>query len=301
MIDKIDTSTVAKLWDTHGKAPPKQWLHNLYIREEVLLKPLGWHGGCWFNWLQKTYFKSPINNALSLCCGSGQHERRLAQVNIAKHIVGMDISVGQLDRAKKEAEKSGYQDVIEYKQANIQESELQENMYDFVMVVAGLHHLINLPHVFKQIHRTLKPEGVLVITEYVGPDHMDYPEWERELYQRVLLTIDPSKRKRTSTCEILVRAGQQTREQAIARDPSEGVNSSKIMENLREYFDADVEIEMGNSLLRECLYDIVDNFSYDSDEDKIILDNLVALERSLRSNHLIENHHVFGVYKPLKK
>ena len=91
--NKIDASTVAKHWDTHGKAPPKQWFRNLHLREKELLKPLDWHGGCWFNWLKRTYFKSPVNNALSLCCGSGQHERRLAQVNIAKHIVGIYIFI----------------------------------------------------------------------------------------------------------------------------------------------------------------------------------------------------------------
>lgn len=295
---KVNAQKVANHWDSHGQSPPKQWLHHLYIRENVLLHPLGWHkGGCWFNWLQRTYFKAPAETALSLCCGSGRHERRLAQVNIAKNIVGMDISLGQLQRATEEAKKEGYQNVIEYKQANIQEAELPENQYDLVMVVAGLHHLINLPHVMTQIHKALKPSALLVITEYVGPDHMDYHQWERELYQRVLLTIPPEKRVRVSTGNVLERAGQQTREQAIARDPSEGVNSSQIMINIRRYFDIEIEVEMGSSMLRECLYDTVDNFS-DNEVDKTILDNLISLDRSLRFNKLIENHHVFGVYRP---
>lgn len=293
-----NTKKATKHWDSHGKNPPKQWLHNSYVARAVLLDPLNWHGGCWFNWLQRKYFETPAENALSLCCGSGRHERRMAHVNIAEKITGMDISEGQLGRAREAASKEGYQNVIEYKQENIQKAILPENKYDFVIVVAGLHHLINLPHVFEQIHRTLKPEGVLVISEYVGPDHMDYSSWERELFQRALLTINPDYRVRKSTGNLLERAGQQTREQAIARDPSEGVNSSKIMTNLRKFFDIDVEIEMGNSILRECLYDIVDNFSEEKDEDKKALDNLIHLERTLRKNGLIENHHVFGVYKP---
>lgn len=295
---KVNTKKVASHWDEYGRTPPKQWLHSLYVRKKVLLHPLKWHGGCWFNWLQRKYFEVPAENALSLCCGSGQHERRLAQVNIAKKITGMDISEGQLERARKEAEKAGYQDIIEYKQANIQEVELPENQYDFILVVAGLHHLINLPHVFKQIHRALKADGILVITEYVGPDHMDYPQWERDLFQKTLLTINPRKRVRGSTGELLIRSGQQTRDQAIARDPSEGVNSSRIMPNLKKYFEVDVEIEMGNSILRECLYDIIGNFSDDDEDDNKLIDNLIDLDRTLRKNGLIENHHVFGVYKP---
>ena len=297
--ENVDTNKVVKHWNTYGKRPPKQWLHSMYIRRKVLLDPLKWHGGCWFNWLQRTYFDTPADKILSLCCGSGRHERRMAQVGISKKIIGMDISEGQLERAKEGAKKDGYQNIIEYRQADIQKVKLPKNQYDMVIVVAGLHHLINLSHVFKQIHRSLKPNGILMITEYVGPDHMDYNEWERELFQRTLESIDLKKRLRGSNGETLIRAGQQTREQAISRDPSEGVNSSLILKNLRDYFKTDIEIEMGNSLLRECLYDVVDNFNDESDEDTSILGGLVDLERSLRKNGLIENHHLFGVYRPL--
>jgi ubiquinone/menaquinone biosynthesis C-methylase UbiE len=294
----INTAKVAKHWDSNGKNPPRQWLHNLYVREKVLLHPLKWHGGCWFNWLQRTYFQKPAENALSLCCGSGQNERRMVQVGIPKKMTALDISDGQLKRAREEAKKVGYDQIIDYQHANIQEVILPENQYDLVIVVAGLHHLVNLPHVFKQIHRTLKPEGIFVLTEYVGPDHMDYTPWERELIQKTLFSLDENKRQGKITGHLMERAGLQTREQAILRDPSEGVNSSLIMQNLRNYFNIDVEIEMGHSLLRECLYDLVDNFAYDDKKDQKILNDLIDLERSLRKHKIIKNHHVFGVYKP---
>ena len=291
-----DTKVVADHWDKNGGNRVKQWLHNIYVREKVLLHPLGWtKGGCWFNWLQRTYFEQPVDKALSLCCGSGQHDRRLAQVGVAKHITGMDLSEGQLERARTQAEEAGYGDMIDYQQANITECTLPENEYDVVMVVAGLHHLTNLPHVFEQMHKTLKPGGLLVITEYVGPDHMDYSPWERELYNKAVLSLDEKYRVRGSSGELLKQAGQQTREQAILRDPSEGVNSSLIMENLYRHFDIETQIDMGSSMLRECIYDLVDNFS---DEDGLAeLDRLIDLDRTLRASGLIECHHVFGVYK----
>jgi len=292
------SKAVTQHWDKNGATRPKQWLHNLYVRERVLLHPLGWHkGGCWFNWLQRTYFPTPAKNALSLCCGSGQHDRRLAQVGVADKITGMDISEGQLARARIQAQEHGYGDRIEYVQNDITESELPENAFDVIMVVAGLHHLTNLPHVFSQIHNALKPDGHLIITEYVGPDYMDYSEWERELYNKTVNTISEKYRIRKSTGQLLAQAGQQTREQLIARDPSEAVNSSLIMPNLRKKFVADIEVDMGSSLLRECLYDLVDNFD-DSDEDRAELDRLIELDRSLRKSNLVDCHHIFGVYKP---
>lgn len=292
-----DSQKVAAHWSQYA-APPKQWLHNIYVREQVLLHPLGWtKGACWCNWLQRKYFEKPVDKALSLCCGSGGIERRMAQVHIANSIAGMDISPGQLERARAEAEKAGFSDTIKYIQSDIQNQELPSQEYDFVIVVAGLHHLENLPHVFQQMHRTLKKSGLLLITEYVGPDFMDYPQVERDLYNSVVKMIPVEKRIRNSTGKLLARAGQLTREQIIATDPSEGVNASQILPNLRNYFDTEVEVEMGSSMLRECLYDIVDNFS-DSEEDTAYLQNMIDLERTLRKQSLIQNHHIFGVYRP---
>lgn len=295
---KVDTKKVANHWSTFGAAPPKQWLHSMYLRRKVLLDPLQWHGGCWFNWLQRTYFQEPAGKVLSLCCGSGRHERRMAQVGIGNKIVGLDISDGQLERARIEGEKAGYGDILEYRQSNIQQATLPENEYDFIIVVAGLHHLIRLPHVLEQVHKSLKPDGLFAMTEYVGADHMDYAPHVRSLYQNMLLSIPEEKRLRESNRGTLIRAGQQTREQAIARDPSEGVNSSQIMKNIRKFFEIDVEVEMGSSLLREVFYDIIGNFDDDDEKDNEVIDRIIDVDRSLRKAGILSNDHVFGTYRP---
>ena len=96
----VEPSKVAAHMDTAVKSSPKIWLSSLHIRRKVVLQPLNWNGGCWFNWLQHTYFEEPAGKVLSLSCGSGHHERRMAQVGIGKHIVGIDSSKEQLARAR---------------------------------------------------------------------------------------------------------------------------------------------------------------------------------------------------------
>ena len=294
----VNTSKVAAHWDTSVKAPPKLWLSSLYIRRKVVLQPLNWQGGCWFNWLQHTYFQEPAAKVLSLCCGSGHHERRMAQVGIGKHIVGIDSSKEQLARARADGEQAGYGDILEYHQSDIQKDTLPENEYDFIIVIAGLHHLINLPHVMEQIHKALKPGGLFTMIEYTGPDHMDYPPHARSVYQTMLMSIPEEKRMRGSNGEFLTKAGQQTREQAIARSPSQGVHASKIMKNVKKFFDVDVEIEMGSSLLREVFYDITDNFDDDNPKDNEIIDRLVETDRSMREAGILTPDHIFGTYRP---
>jgi 2-polyprenyl-3-methyl-5-hydroxy-6-metoxy-1,4-benzoquinol methylase len=293
----METNLVQKHWDKYGAKPAKQWLHNVFVRKKILLEPLGWYKGLdWFNWLQRTYFEQPVPSALSICCGSGQHERRLAQLNVAEKIEGFDISEGQLERARQLAAEKGYHQ-IEYQQHDIQKCPLKTNKYDLILAVAGLHHLDNLSYVFEQFSKALKPDGILVLSEYVGPNHMDHPQFERELIQKTLDVLPTELKVKGSNGAILERAGHQTKEQAIARDPSEGIKSAEIMENLYKYFYSEVEIEMGHSLLRECLYDIADNFEENPAHEKILLD-LINLDRSLRNYGLLQNHHVFGVYRP---
>jgi len=248
--------------------------------------------------MQRTYAaEKPLQRALSVCCGSGAYDRRMASLNIAKEIDGVDISPGQLDRARQLAKEAGLVNV-NYVQADITKCELEENKYDFILAIGALHHLTNLPHVLKQLHKTLSPNGIMVVSEYIGPDHMDYTPWERGLLQGALSSLPEKYRVRAMDGKIQERAGHVTKDMVIARDPSEGVNASKIYENLREYFDIEIEVEMGHSMLREVLNDIVDNFEDGNAHDEQLLMNLINMDRALRKQGLIKNHHIAGVYRP---
>ncbi|MDA7657055.1 class I SAM-dependent methyltransferase, partial [bacterium] len=57
----------------------------------------------WFeNWLIETYLKDkvPVENCLTLCCGHGERDRRLAKMGVFKNCLGLDLSPGAIEACK---------------------------------------------------------------------------------------------------------------------------------------------------------------------------------------------------------
>ena len=140
-------------------------------------------GGNWFEaWFIKNYLKDavPVKKCLSLCCGQGQRDRRLAKMGVFQHCLGLDISSVIVEYAKKAAIDEGYAN-IDYKVADLNVDHLGENIYDLVYVGGGMHHIMNLEHLVGEIYNSLKPGGYLVCDEYVGPACNDLSSRHREI------------------------------------------------------------------------------------------------------------------------
>ena len=46
---------------------------------------------------------------------------------------------------------------------------------------ASLHHVFQLEHLLDEIKQTLKPGGLFVVYEYIGPSQMQFPRRDLEL------------------------------------------------------------------------------------------------------------------------
>ncbi len=61
---------------------------------------------------------------------------------------------------------------------------LPASTYDFILCHGSLHHLINLEHVLHEVNQALKPDGILLIYEYVGENRWQFtPERLAKLCQ----------------------------------------------------------------------------------------------------------------------
>ena len=59
-------------------------------------------------------------------------------------------------------------DKINTIQGDLNFVELPTNTYDFILCHGILHHLINLEHILYQINKSLKPNGLFLVYEYIG-------------------------------------------------------------------------------------------------------------------------------------
>ncbi len=136
--------------------------------------------GFWFEYLSKQLWKSSlgeeivqfsntINNPgiLSLGCGYGGVEISIARsLNKPYEIIATDINDQIFAKAREEVKKEGLK--VHFLQLDLNFISLQENTFDLIFAHASLHHLLNLEHVFSQIHRGLKKNGRLIVQDIIG-------------------------------------------------------------------------------------------------------------------------------------
>ncbi|MCG8524832.1 MAG: class I SAM-dependent methyltransferase [Opitutales bacterium] len=249
----------------------------------------------------------PVEKCLSIACGFGHVERTLAGYGVAKTIVGTDIAPGAISEAKKLAKQQGFEN-IEYFQADLNERDLPGEEYDIVWANGALHHIEKLDVLIPKLYGALKPGGILVTNEYVGPNYQQVDERRQEFINSVkhllpedlrsksifrkprlrgkLLAIIETIRKKLdpvltkSVYEPLWEVRPQS--YFMMTDPSEGVNSERIIPTLREFFKSVEVFPYNGSILFYALdKKFYDNFELDNPKHQAVLEMLFAIEDKL--------------------
>ena len=234
----------------------------------------------WLEYIAHRYYKKPVARALSLGCGGGGLERHGLQLKIAKQFDAYDVSEEALKLAREEAVKSGQQDKIFYRVANLNQLEFAADYYDVVFASQSVHHIEALEHYMSQVWRTLKPGGYFIINEFVGPNQFQWTEAQLYHAQRLLDDI-PEKFKQTIREPGVKLSVQRSTIAAMNEyDPTEAIRSEEIIPELEKQFEIEERKDFGGTLLHLVLDNIAGNLS-DSDEGKTLLRNLFSEEQRL--------------------
>lgn len=153
----------------------------------------------------------PNPSILEAGCGTGR-EARLFHKKGA-HVVGVDISDGLLEIARRESPE------ITYITANFVELPFEDNLFDGVWAHASLVHLETIEEVeqtLKEFNRVLKPDGLLYI--YVK---LQQGEEKTAIVSDSLSNHDRFFRYYTEDelADLLFGAGFNVQEQVIEEDP----------------------------------------------------------------------------------
>jgi SAM-dependent methyltransferase len=140
--------------------------------------------------------RAPMPRCLSLCCGFGEIERILARLGAFEHCRAIDLAAPAVEAARAAAAAERLTQ-IDYDVVDVESVELEPESVDLVWANGALHHLSRLEHVLSEVHRALRPDGILIANEYVGPNHAQLGERESELVNAVIHLIPPSLRDQT--------------------------------------------------------------------------------------------------------
>ena len=153
---------------------------------------------CCERWTIETYLSDdiPVKECLSLCCGFGEIERILADLGVFLRCTAIDLSPAAVEVARQKAKEAGHNH-IDYQVEDLNNLILEPQKYDLIYANGALHHLSRLEHVIEQIYTALKPGGIFVSNEYIGPKHQQLPWRQREIINSVIHLI-PIKYRATT-------------------------------------------------------------------------------------------------------
>jgi 2-polyprenyl-3-methyl-5-hydroxy-6-metoxy-1,4-benzoquinol methylase len=294
---KIEPSKhVAEWWsDPQSEAPGTQWVQVPAVLENMNRRATGDPAIDWIDHSAGLLasFKKPVN-ALSLGCGFGVIERLLRRRGYCQLIHGVDVAEGAIESARKTAEAEGLQGLT-YEVADLNTAEFGPETYDVVYAHAALHHVFHLEHLLDQIKRTLKPGGLLVIYEYIGPSQMQFPQRDLLLADTFLKVIPEGYRKLRRQNGIKSTAARLSLDEMNRSDPSEGIRANEIVPLVASRFEVRHFRYIGGTLLLLVFNEIAGNFKEDDAEIMPLVKALIALDNFLIDNSVLPSYHVYMV------
>ena len=273
------------------------WWNNSFIEDEVSMricgKRVGSRSAGVLHFLQTKTAEEVFQRGVSVGCGDGQKEATLIRAGLVGHFDLFELSRDSIAKGRALAERQGLSDQMTFH--HLEESVFDRidgsEIYDFVTWNDALHHM---PDVFEAVawsRKVLRNQGVFFMDEYVGPTRMQWSGAQlaaassvrRSLHERYL--AKPSEPFGGHSVEVK----RPTIEEMIAMDPSEAVDSERILPAVKKYFpQADIR-DFGGIVFFLAMNEMSKNF--DSVRDREILQLLMLVDQQL----LDRGHSIYAV------
>ena len=153
-----------KNWNEHAKIWAK-FNHSEAILRPILDDPSKAFNKTTWQLIQKYL---PDLKGKNVCVpSSGDNHAVFAFARLGAHVTSCDISKNQLENAQKIAQREGFSDLIDFVCTDTMRLEgIKDEAYDFVYTSNGVHVWLNdLPSMYRNIYRVLKPGGVNILYE----------------------------------------------------------------------------------------------------------------------------------------
>jgi ubiquinone/menaquinone biosynthesis C-methylase UbiE len=254
----------------------------------------------YLDFLTQDFLKEKSNlRLLSLGSGICNREIELAKNNsIFKEIVCVDVADNLLQIAAKNAKENNVTN-IKFLPINIDDFEFKENDYDIIFFKSSLHHFDKIDAFLSgKIKRTLKPDGLLIINEFVGATRHQFSRNQINAINGVIAVIPKKFRVRFKSKFHKNKYRGVGTLRMIMADPSECIDSENIMPSIHKYYKTILEKPFGGNLLMSALRDISHHFFELNEEKEKILKTLFLLEdKYLETN---QSDFIFGIYENQK-
>lgn len=232
---------------------------------------------------------------LSLGSGICSHELKFADSPHFEEVTCVDIAGNLLRKAAEKAAQSGLSN-IHFQEVDLYQMNIPPASYDIVFFHASLHHFEAVERLLtEKVWPALKPQGLLVINEYVGPNRLQYPRQQIKAINKAIQLIPKEYRLRFKTQIEKKKVHGPGLWRMILADPSECVDSASILPAVHRHFKILEEKPYGGNILMLALKDIAHHFLQPDEEAQGVLHKLFRAEDQYLEQH--KSDFIFGVYQ----
>ena len=235
--------------------------------------------------------KRAQTRALTLACGDMTGEYALFKKLNATHIDAFDISEGQRDKFHKNTYDGKIP--VEYGIRDVNRIELPEGAYDVICMQQSLHHIEEVEAVLLQVEQALRPDGVFLLSDYVGEPFLQRGPKQRAFCQRLWPSL-PARLRTTAAGYVLKQIHIPKKE---ALSPFEAIRSDAILPALDSTFTRHVQILFGGVLF-PMVNGFAMNYDLDNETDSALVKLLWELDEIAVEQGLVEPTFVRGIYGP---
>lgn len=164
---------------------------------------------------------------------------------------------------------------------------IEPHSYDAIFITAAIHHFFEIEEMFQLMHEALKPDGLLVYNEYIGPDHHLYEPEVMEIMDNINGCLDERYRYDCLRENIREEVPRVTLEWMMNTNPSEGVHSSMILPLTYKYFNVEFRGDYGGTIVRPFFSAILNNFDFEDYRDQTIARLIIYMEEILLNKGIL--------------
>lgn len=285
-----------KKWGDHLKVEASgawnAWLDHPLILQHYQQRRLV-DGLDWEKWVAHT-LGGAVERSLELGCGAAHRSIKLFRSGNSRHIEGFDVSDDRV------AEGEGLRQALNapgsFQVADVNTIALPHETYDLIFSSHSFHHFLALEHVLAEVTQALRPGGLFVLEEYVGPTQFQWTDQQMELV-RSLLSLAPEAWRTFRWGAVKHLEGRPTPEEVVAVSPFESIRSAEIFPLFQQFFDLVVVKRLGGTIQHLLYNGIMHNFHEDDEEAVKYLRGVYTVEDTLIDEGLLPSDFMLLVGK----
>ena len=253
------------------------WQDHPLVRAYINRRVSGDPAVNWIDALARDF--GSFDRGLNLGCGAGDLEAHALAIGLCRRFLSVDISRPALDRARARLPNS-----VEFLRADINTITLEPESFDVAFAASSLHHFTGLPHALDTVRHALRPGGLFVFDEFVGPSLFQWRDRQLEIINDILAAL-PRRLRRDLRRPLFhkTRIYRRPLDDSSRDSPFEAARSEEILPMVAERFEIVRRRDYGGAILHMLLDGIAGNFRPGDPADDALLLRLIETEQNLEA------------------